>query len=115
MDGLFSVHKYHTELCSRITRQDDKLLLLAVDHPDGRLLKSISSVCDMTAGQCLADLGSVKHYQNGRNLAAWLGLIPLRLLEGSIAKVEILQCGMRGFDQQAGTHRMGGLVLSTTF
>ena len=30
----------------------------------------------MTASQCLADLGNASQFKNGRNLAAWLGLVP---------------------------------------
>jgi len=76
MDELLSVHEHYTELCTRIKQQDDKLLRLVADHPNGCLLKSIPGVGDMTASQCLADLGSVQQFKNGRNLAAWLGLVP---------------------------------------
>ena len=76
MDELVGIHEYYTELCNRIKQQDDKLLRLVAEHPHGRLLKSIPGVGDMTASQCLADLGNASQFKNGRNLAAWLGLVP---------------------------------------
>jgi transposase len=94
MDELLSVHEYYTALCKRIKAQDDKLLRLVADHPNGRLLKSIPGVGDMTASQCLADLGSVKHFKNGRNLAAWLGLVPRQHSTGG--KQTLLGISKRG-------------------
>ena len=49
--------------------------IVAQDEP-GQLLKTIPGIGDMTASLCLAYIASASDVRHGRNMAAWLGLVP---------------------------------------
>lgn len=51
------------------------------------LLKSIPGIGDMTASLCIANISSVTDFKSGRNMAAWLGLVPAQYSTGGNPKL----------------------------
>jgi transposase len=76
MQEIVGQHEYYLHLNIQIKEQDKKLIQLVEQHPLGALLKSITGVSDMTASLCIANISSATDFKNGRNMAAWLGLVP---------------------------------------
>lgn len=88
------LHEHYIELNDRIKSYDQKLSRLANESEDGKLLQSIPGVGPLIASQCLADLGSVGQFKNGRNMAAWMGLVPRQYSTGG--KPTLLGISKRG-------------------
>lgn len=97
-DGLCEVlselHAHYLYLNERIKAQDDRLAKQVAQSDDAQLLKSIPGVGDLTASQCLAELGSAQQFRNGRHMAAWLGLVPRQHSTGG--KPTLLGISKRG-------------------
>jgi len=88
------VHDHYLTLNERISQYDKKLAQLVADSDDGQLLQSIPGVGPMIASQCLADLSDVSQFKNGRNMAAWMGLVPRQHSTGG--KPTLLGISKRG-------------------
>jgi transposase len=71
-----------------------KMKQLVEQNEDAQLLKSIPGVGNLTASQCLADISDVGHFKNGRQLAAWIGLVPHQYSTGG--KTTLLGISKRG-------------------
>lgn len=84
---LVELHAYYLLLNSRIDKQDIKLKQLTEANPIGQLLKSIPGIGDMTASLCIANISSVTDFKSGRNMAAWLGLVPAQYSTGGNPKL----------------------------
>lgn len=94
MEELLVMHEHYQTLNERIAEYDKKLTRLASDSDDGQLLQSIPGVGPMIASQCLADLSDVSQFKNGRNMAAWMGLVPRQYSTGG--KPTLLGISKRG-------------------
>ncbi|QDF65496.1 IS110 family transposase [Shewanella sp. SNU WT4] len=94
MQELIEHHEYYLQLNERIAGQDNKLKQLVEQNEDAQLLKSIPGVGNLTASQCLADISDVGHFKNGRQLAAWIGLVPHQYSTGG--KTTLLGISKRG-------------------
>lgn len=64
------------------------------DNPDSRKLEAIPGVGPITASAIVATIGQARDYQNGRQLAAWLGLVPKQHSSGG--KQTLLGMSKRG-------------------
>lgn len=60
----------------RIEALDEQIQLLAQANPDAKRLMSIPGVGALTATAILATVGDARCFKNGRELAAFLGLVP---------------------------------------
>jgi len=94
MQELIEHHEYYLQLNERIAGQDKKLKQLVEQSEDAQLLKSIPGVGDLTASQCLADISDAGNFKNGRQLAAWIGLVPHQYSTGG--KTTLLGISKRG-------------------
>jgi len=94
MQELVEQHEYYQSLNERIAVQDKKLAQRVADDPVAQLLKSIPGIGDMTASYCLSSIGSANEFKNGRNMAAWLGLVPAQFSTGG--KPKLLGISKRG-------------------
>lgn len=94
MQELMELHEYYVLLNGRIESQDNKLKQLVAHDPVGQLLKTIPGIGDMTASLCLAYISSAGDFKNGRNMAAWLGLVPAQYSTGG--KPKLLGISKRG-------------------
>lgn len=94
MQELIEHHEYYLQLNERIAGQDEKLKQLVEQNEYAQLLKSIPGVGDLTASQCLADISDAAYFKNGRQLAAWIGLVPHQYSTGG--KTTLLGISKRG-------------------
>ena len=94
LQELVGQHEYYLSLSNRIAEQDIKLNQVVEHNPVGQLLKSIPGVGDMMASYCLAEIGNVTDFKNGRNMAAWIGLVPKQYSTGG--KPTLLGISKRG-------------------
>lgn len=94
MQELIEHHEFYLQLNKRIAGQDKKLKQLVEQSEDAQLLKSVPGIGDLTASQCLADISDVGNFKNGRQLAAWIGLVPHQYSTGG--KSTLLGISKRG-------------------
>ena len=94
MQELMELHEYYLFLNDNIEKQDKKLKQLVETNPVGQLLKTIPGIGDMTASLCIANISSATDFKSGRNMAAWLGLVPAQYSTGG--KPKLLGISKRG-------------------
>ena len=73
---LSELYEEMVHLDERVEKLELKLENIASNHPDCRLLLSIPGIGLLSATALLAAIGDVSVFKNGRELAAWLGLVP---------------------------------------
>ncbi|MBC7006814.1 IS110 family transposase [Photobacterium sp. BZF1] len=94
---LQALHEHYSYLNEQIKRQDKKLSQYVETNELAQLLKSVPGIGDLTASLCLADISSPTNFTNGRNMAAWLGLVPRQYSTGG--KPKLLGVSKRGNKQ----------------
>lgn len=87
-------HDHYLLLNERIAVQDDKIKRMVQQDERCQLLKTIPGVGDMTASQLVMEVGSGQQFHHGRNMAAWLGLVPRQYSTGG--KPKLLGISKRG-------------------
>jgi transposase len=65
-----------SDLDRRIEQFDEEFAAFAKADKDARLLVSIPGIGVMIASALMAAVGKAENFAKGRNLAAWLGLVP---------------------------------------
>jgi transposase len=60
----------------RLEYYDEKLAAIGQAHPACQRLRTIPGIGPVTATALIAAIGDVTQFKNGRQLAAWLGLVP---------------------------------------
>ena len=60
----------------RITSYAEQIAAQVHDHPQARRLQGIAGVGSLTAAAVVATVGPPQEFRNGRQFAAWLGLVP---------------------------------------
>lgn len=86
-----------TEFCEqeeKLKFYNDKLLALHNSHPISQRLSTIPGVGPITATAILTAVGDPKVFNNGREFAAWLGLVPRQNSSGG--KTVLLGISKRG-------------------
>jgi transposase len=78
----------------RVAYDDEKLRVLARAHPVCQRVQAIPGVGPLTATAILAAVPDATHFKNGRQLAAWLGLVPREHSTGG--KPRLLGMSTRG-------------------
>lgn len=73
---LNELYEEMVHLDERIEKMELKLQTIAANSPDCQLLLSIPGIGLLSATALLAAIGNVSVFKNGRELAAWLGLVP---------------------------------------
>ncbi|AJR05184.1 putative IS1328 transposase [Photobacterium gaetbulicola Gung47] len=94
---LLEVKQYfdHYELLnSRIKEQDDKLQRNIREEGTAKLLQTILGIGPITACCCLSAVPNPRDFKNGRNFAAWIGLVPYQYSTGD--KSRLLGISKRG-------------------
>jgi len=82
------------DLNKKIAELDKKVALICSENPVCRRLKGIPGIGVMTATALVAAIGDPKHFKNGRQLSAWLGLVPRQHSSGG--KDRLLGISKRG-------------------
>ena len=70
------------ELSARIKRFDEKILAFARAYPLCLRLQKIEGIGPVTATALVAAIGDGRQFKNGRQCAAWLGLVPKQYSTG---------------------------------
>jgi transposase len=78
----------------RLEYYDEKLAAMGQAHPECQRLQTIPGIGPMTATALIAAIGDVTQFKNGRQLAAWLGLVPREHSTGG--KPRLLGISKRG-------------------
>jgi transposase len=60
----------------RLAYYDEQRAAIGQAHPEGQRLQTIPGIGPVTATALIAAIGDATQFQNGRQLAAWLGLVP---------------------------------------
>jgi transposase len=60
----------------RLAYYDEKLAAIGQAHPECQRLQTIPGIGPLSATALIAAIGDVTQFKNGRQLAAWLGLVP---------------------------------------
>jgi transposase len=79
---------------NRLAYDDEKLAAIGRAHPACQRLQTIPGVGPVTATALIAAIGDVTQFKNGRQLAAWLGLVPREHSTGG--KPRLLGISKRG-------------------
>ena len=79
---------------TRLESYDMKLATLGHAHPACRRLQTIPGIGPVTATALVAAIGEATQFKNGRQLAAWLGLVPREHSTGG--KPRLLGISKRG-------------------
>ena len=82
------------ELEARIGKLNTQIENIHKNHPVSQRLAQIPGVGPMTATALVAAVGDAKEFKNGRQLSAWLGLVPKQHSSGG--KEQLLGISKRG-------------------
>lgn len=85
---------YYNQLNEWIQEQEQKLEALNKDNELMAILQSVPGIGPMTASCCLSVVGEPQDFKNGRNFAAWIGLVPYQYSTGG--KPRMLGISKRG-------------------
>ncbi|MUL04385.1 IS110 family transposase [Aliivibrio fischeri] len=97
MTELISIHEHYSYLNEKVKCQDQKLQAIVGNNYQAQLLKTVPGIGDLTATLCVADVSSANNFSNGRDMAAWLGLVPRQFSTGG--KTKLLSMSKRGNKQ----------------
>jgi transposase len=78
----------------RLASDDEKLTAIGQAHPACQRLQTIPGIGPVSATALVAAIGDVTQFKNGRQLAAWLGLVPREHSTGG--KPRLLGISKRG-------------------
>ena len=78
----------------RLAYYDEKLAAIGQAHPECQRLQTIPGIGPVTATALIAAIGDITQFKNGRQLAAWLGLVPREHSTGG--KPRLLGISKRG-------------------
>jgi transposase len=79
--------QYLSELHRQIAQCDQQIALHVKSHPEAQRLTAMTGIGTLTASATSAMVVDAKHYQNGRQFAAWLGLVPRQMSSGGKTKL----------------------------
>jgi transposase len=88
------MHRDYLHLNDRIAEQDQKIKAWSKQNECCELVKSIPGVGDMLSTSLVMEVGDAKQFKNGREMAAWLGLVPAQCSTGG--KQKLLGISKRG-------------------
>ena len=87
-------HDHLKELGKQVQELECQIVQWHREHEDSKRLEQVPGIGPITASALVASLGDVKSFQNGRQLAAWLGLVPRQHSSGG--KQNLLGISKRG-------------------
>jgi transposase len=71
----------------RLAYDDERLTAIGQAHPECQRLQTIPGIGPMSATALIAAIGDVTQVKNGRQLAAWLGLVPRKHSTGGTPRL----------------------------
>lgn len=91
---LNGAYEHYLYLSDRIAVQDRKIKEQVEQDERCRLLKTVPGIGDMVASQTVMEVGNAQAFNNGRGMAAWMGLVPKQYSTGG--KPKLLGISKRG-------------------
>lgn len=91
---LSELHEHYEHLNELVEHQDKKIEKLLAENEQMKQLQSIPGVGPVVASACLSSIGDPNDFKNGRNFAAWIGLVPTQYSTGG--KSTLLGISKRG-------------------
>jgi transposase len=91
---FWQLHDEFLALETRLAYYDEKLAAMGRAHPECQRLQTIPGIGPVTATALVAAIGQATQFKNGRQLAAWLGLVPREHATGG--KPRLLGISKRG-------------------
>lgn len=82
------------ELCTTVRQWEQQILAWHRENLLSRRLDQIPGIGPLGASALLASIGDIRTFKNGRQLAAWLGLVPRQ--DSSGGKTRLLGISKRG-------------------
>jgi transposase len=82
------------ELCATVREWEQEIFAWHRENPLSRRLEKIPGIGRLGASALVASIGDVRTFKNGRQLAAWLGLVPRQ--DSSGGKTRLLGISKRG-------------------
>jgi transposase len=82
------------EVEKRLVYDDEKLTTMGQHHPERQRLLTLPGIGPLTATALVAAVSDVEQFHNGRQFAAWLGLVPRQHTTGG--KEHLLGISKRG-------------------
>lgn len=79
--------QYLSLLHMQMATCDQQIDLHVKSHPAAQRLTEMTGIGTLTASATSAMVVDAKHYQNGRQFAAWLGLVPRQMSSGGKTKL----------------------------
>jgi transposase len=73
---FWQLYEEFLNLEKRLASDDEKLMAMAQAHPESQRLQTIPGIGPISATAILAAISHATQFKNGRQLAAWLGLVP---------------------------------------
>lgn len=86
-DNLSDLYQEFRRLDTQIKKYDDKIKSICKDNENCELLESIPGIGKLTASILASVIGNGNTFKNGRNFAAFLGLVPRQHSSGGKTKL----------------------------
>jgi transposase len=96
-EHLSELYDEMVHLDQRIDMLEQKLVVICAQNPDCQRLLTIPGIGLLTATALVAAIGDISVFKNGRELAAWLGLVPRQHSTGGMPT--LLGISKRGVEQ----------------
>jgi transposase len=93
-EAIADLHTHLAYLDERIGRYERQLVALARQHEPARRIQDLCGVGPLTASAITASVASGHEFANGRQFAAWLGLVPRQYSTGG--KIRLGRITKRG-------------------
>ena len=81
-EAIAELREHLSHLDERISRHERQLIALAKEHEPARRIQNLCGVGPLTASALTASMASGHEFANGRQFAAWLGLVPRQYSTG---------------------------------
>lgn len=91
---LSELHEHYQQLNERIEAQEKKVEKILLDNEQMKLLQTVPGIGPIIASACISSVGNPQDFKNGRNFAAWIGLVPVQYSTGG--KSTLLGISKRG-------------------
>jgi len=83
MEAQQQLHAIH----ERLARCDQHIVQHVKSQPQATRIQAMTGIGTLTASAATATVVDAKHYRNGRQFAAWLGLVPRQMSSGGKTKL----------------------------
>ncbi len=87
LQELHEAYEHYLYLNDRIAVQDRKIRHQVEQDERCQLLKTVPGIGDMVASQTVMEVGNAQQFRHGREMAAWLGLVPRQYSTGGRPKL----------------------------